>query len=276
MLAPLVLLSTPTVVLLHRRVSASSSCRFESMSPAHLVARWSVLRTRPPAPPAPIGVPECPSATLPIRACAAMVAHEIVSRMKRALIVTGLAVVLVVAAFVGLRMSSPYVFSGTVIQSPESSYDFTLQSASGPVSLSDFSGKVVVLYFGYTFCPDVCPTTMSDLATAMKLLGRKADDVQVIMVSVDPERDTSKIMEEYVHAFDPTFIGLSGTPEQIAVTAAKYGVFYAKQEGSDATGYLISHTATVMVIDAEGRLKLLEDFGTAPEDIAADLKHVIT
>jgi len=196
--------------------------------------------------------------------------------MKRALIVTGLAVVLVVAAFVGLRMSSPYVFSGTVIQSPESSYDFTLQSASGPVSLSDFSGKVVVLYFGYTFCPDVCPTTMSDLATAMKLLGRKADDVQVIMVSVDPERDTSKIMEEYVHAFDPTFIGLSGTPEQIAVTAAKYGVFYAKQEGSDATGYLISHTATVMVIDAEGRLKLLEDFGTAPEDIAADLKHVIT
>jgi len=205
-----------------------------------------------------------------------MVAQEVVSRMKRALIVTGLAVLLVVAAFVGLRMSSPYVFSGTVIQSPESSYDFTLQSASGPVSLSDFSGKVVVLYFGYTFCPDVCPTTMSDLATAMKLLGRKADDVQVIMVSVDPERDTPKIMEEYVHAFDPTFIGLSGTPEQIAVTAAKYGVFYAKQEGSDATGYLISHTATVMVIDAEGRLKLLEDFGTAPEDIAADLKHIIT
>jgi protein SCO1/2 len=211
------------------------------------------------------------------RSGAAMVAHGIaLRRMKRALIIAGLIVALVVGAYVGLRVSRPYVFAGTVIQSPESSYDFTLQSASGPVSLSDFRGKVVVLYFGYTFCPDVCPTTMSDLATAMKLLDEKADDVQVIMVSVDPERDTPKIMKEYVQAFDPAFIGLSGTSEQIAATAAKYGVFYAKQEGSDATGYLISHTATVMVIDAGGRLKLLEDFGTTPEDMAADLKHVIT
>jgi protein SCO1/2 len=109
----------------------------------------------------------------------------------------------------------------------------------------------------------------------MKLLGKKADDVQVIMVSVDPERDTADKLEEYVHAFDPDFIGLTGTPEQIAEVAARYGVYYAKHEGSDASGYLIDHTATVMVINEEGRLKLLESFGTTPEDMAADLAHLI-
>jgi protein SCO1/2 len=202
--------------------------------------------------------------------------HLLLHRMKRVLIIAGSIFALLVVVIVGLRMLRPYGFAGTVIQSPEPSYDFTLESASGPVSLSDFRGKVVVLYFGYTFCPDVCPTTMTDLAEAMRLLGTKANDVQVIMVSVDPERDTPGSMEAYVHAFDPAFIGLAGTPEQIAATAAKYGVFYSKQPGSDATGYLIAHTATVMVIDGEGRLKLLEDFGTSPRDISADLAHVIS
>jgi protein SCO1/2 len=195
--------------------------------------------------------------------------------VKRLVIIAGSILAAFVVLFVGLRLLRPYVFSGTVIQSPEPSFSFTLESMSGPVSLSDFGGKVVVLYFGYTFCPDVCPATLTDLARAMKLLGKKADDVQVIMVSVDPERDTADKLEEYVHAFDPDFIGLTGTPEQIAEVAARYGVYYAKHEGSDASGYLIDHTATVMVINEEGRLKLLESFGTTPEDMAADLAHLI-
>lgn len=195
--------------------------------------------------------------------------------MKRSLVIAGSVLALLVVALVGLRLFRPYIFVGTVIQSPEPSFDFTLESSSGPVSLSDFQGKVVVLYFGYTFCPDVCPTTMTDLAKAMKILGRTAEDVQVIMVSVDPERDTPDKLETYVHAFDPTFLGLTGTPEQIAEVAARYGVYYAKHEGSDASGYLIDHTATVMVINAEGRLKLLESFGTSPEEIARDLEHVV-
>lgn len=196
-------------------------------------------------------------------------------QVKRLVIIAGSILAAFVVLFVGLRLLRPYVFSGTVIQSPEPSFSFTLESMSGPVSLSDFGGKVVVLYFGYTFCPDVCPATLTDLARAMKLLGKKADDVQVIMVSVDPERDTADKLEEYVHAFDPDFIGLTGTPEQIAEVAARYGVYYAKHEGSDASGYLIDHTATVMVINEEGRLKLLESFGTTPEDMAADLAHLI-
>jgi protein SCO1/2 len=195
--------------------------------------------------------------------------------VKRLVIIAGSILAAFVVLFVGLRLLRPYVFSGTVIQSPEPSFSFTLESMSGPVSLSDFGGKVVVLYFGYTFCPDVCPATLTDLARAMKLLGKKADDVQVIMVSVDPERDTADKLEEYVHAFDPDFIGLTGTPEQIAEVAARYGVYYAKHEGSDASGYLIDHTATVMVINEEGRLKLLESFGTTPEEMAADLAHLI-
>ncbi len=193
--------------------------------------------------------------------------------MKRFAIFAGSILALLLLVFVGLRVFRPYAFSGTVVPSPDPSYDFTLQSASGPVNLSDFRGKVVVLYFGYTFCPDVCPTTMTELAKTMKLLGSKADNVQVVMVSVDPERDTPDKLEEYVRGFDPAFIGLTGTPDQIAEVTARYGVYYARHEGSD--GYLIDHTATVMVVDTEGRLKLLESFGTTPEDMAADLSHLI-
>lgn len=173
----------------------------------------------------------------------------------------------------GLLLSRPYVFHGTEIPDPTASYDFTLTSAAGPVSLSDFRGKVVVLYFGYTFCPDVCPTTMSDLAAAMRIMGRKADDVQVVMISVDPARDTPQLLEKYVQTFDPAFIGITGP--DIATVAKNYGVFYSKHEGTADTGYLIDHTASMMVLDREGRLVLILGFGTTPKDIASDLSHII-
>ncbi len=169
----------------------------------------------------------------------------------------------------------PHTFHGTVIQSPEPAPDFTLTAASGPVTLSNFRGKVVLLYFGYTFCPDVCPTTLANAGRALRLLGDQADEVQLIMVSVDPERDTPEKLEEYVKHFDPSFIGVTGTPEEVARVAALYGIYYEKSEESVATGYLVNHTATLMVVDREGRLKLVFPFGVTAEEIADDLHYIL-
>jgi len=195
--------------------------------------------------------------------------------MKRLLIISGVVAGALVIVWAALLFLRPYSFHGTVIQSPEPSPDFTLDSATGPVSLSDFRGEVVVLYFGYTFCPDVCPTTMADIARAMRDLGRKADDVQVILVSVDPERDTPEVLEQYVTSFDPSFIGITGTEQDVATAATLYGVYFAKHEGSVASGYLIDHTASVMVLNREGRLKLVLPFGTTPDAMASDLAEML-
>ncbi len=201
--------------------------------------------------------------------------EEIVKPVLRVFLLSvliGLGVALV-GGFAYTRLR-PYAFHGSVIQSQNPAPDFTLQGADGPVSLRDFRGKTVLLFFGYSFCPDVCPTTMSDLAKTMSLLGRQADRYQVIMVSVDPERDTPEKIDAYAKHFDERFLGLSGSPEDVAQVATLYGIYYQKQEGTAASGYLVDHTATVMVIDRKGYLRLLLPFGTAPEDIAADLQHI--
>ena len=185
--------------------------------------------------------------------------------------------VLLVLGLGACRMR-PHAFHGTLIQSPDPVPDFTLLGHMGqPVSLSDFRGQLVVLYFGYVTCPDVCPTTLAELAQARVALGQKANQVQVLMVTVDPERDTVEVMADYVTHFDPTFIGLIGTPDEIAAVATYYGVFYEKQEEEDsALGYLVDHTATQMVIDQKGHLKVVYPFGTAAQDIASDLEYMIT
>ena len=184
-----------------------------------------------------------------------------------------LAVVVVVVVAPRLR---PHVFHGMVLQTSGPANDFTLTAhTGGRVSLSDFRGKYVILYFGYTFCPDVCPLTLADLSKTMQLLGPKADDVQVLMVSVDPERDTPERLAQYVPAFYPTFMGLTGTPEEIALAATPFGIFYQKQEVEGASGYLMDHTASLTLVDDEGKVLLIWPFGTPPEDIADDLDYLI-
>lgn len=165
---------------------------------------------------------------------------------------------------------------GIVMQSPQPVANFTLMGAGEtPVSLRDFRGKVVLLYFGYTYCPDVCPATMVELKQAMETLGKEADEVQVLMVSVDPERDTPESLQEYVSYFHPSFIGLTGTESEVLAAATPLGVFFEKSEGTAATGYLIDHTATVLAIDKKGYLRLVYPFGTTGNDIAADLHEII-
>jgi protein SCO1/2 len=182
----------------------------------------------------------------------------------------------VIIALVALPRLRPYTFHGTVLQSPQPAPDFELTASHGQkISLKDFEGKIVMLYFGYTFCPDVCPATLFELRSALELLGQQADEVQTIMISVDPERDTPEMLAEYVAHFHPSFIGVTGSPEEIAEVATLYGIFYEAHEGTAATGYLVDHTATVMVIDQSGHLKLVFPFGEPAENIAEDLSHIL-
>jgi len=193
--------------------------------------------------------------------------------MKFKVFISVIAVILGLA--VGYYFFRPHTFHGTVIQSPEPSYNFTLTSSSGDVSLSDYRGKLVLIYFGYTFCPDICPATLANVGQALRDIGLQADDIQVIMVSLDPERDTPEKLSEYVDQFHPSIIGITGSKEKLDEVASLYGIFYQKTEGSNATGYLLDHTATLLVLDREGYLKLVFPFGVTSQEIADDLKYML-
>lgn len=186
---------------------------------------------------------------------------------------------LIVAGLVfwwGYSRSQPHQFSGTVIQSPVAAPDFELMSDQGPVSLGDFEDKIVMLYFGYTFCPDVCPTTLADVAGAIDYLDEDdAENVQMIMVTIDPARDDVARVGEYVRYFDERFVGVTGTEQEIGSVATLYGIYYRAGEGTEATGYLMEHTPTVLVIDRGGNLKLVIPFGAESEAVAADLEYML-
>ena len=154
--------------------------------------------------------------------------------------------------------------------------DFTLASSDGPVSLADYRGRVVVVYFGYTFCPDICPTSLSLLGEALKQLD--ADElarVGSLMITLDPERDNPEVLKIYAPFFHPTIVGLSGTPQQIATVAGQYGVRYTKQK-ADADGrYSVDHSAYTYLIGTDGRLAAQLAHGTPPEAIVQALRGLL-
>jgi protein SCO1/2 len=146
--------------------------------------------------------------------------------------------------------------------------DFRLQSADGPVALSDFRGKLVLLYFGYTRCPDICPTTLGYLAIALEGLSEKErQQLQVIFVSVDPERDDLAHLQTYARFFHPSFLGISGQPDAVKAIATRYGAAYHRVEGDSSMGYSVDHTADLYMIDQAGKLQGRITHGTAPEDM---------
>lgn len=171
----------------------------------------------------------------------------------------------------------PPQLHGIQLQSPRVADDFTLPASTGEtMSLSDLRGKYVVLFFGYTFCPDVCPTTLNDIQQMLKTLGAdRADDMQVVMVSVDPERDTPEQLAEYLGYFDPTFIGMTGTVEEIQPVASQFGIFFERAEGSENTNYLVDHTSAVTVIDPEGYVRMIFTYGITGADMAADIAYLM-
>ncbi|MEP7057202.1 MAG: SCO family protein [Caldimonas sp.] len=142
-------------------------------------------------------------------------------------------------------------------------------------TLDDFKGKVTVLFFGYTQCPDVCPTTMAELAQVKKSLGADGARVQGVFVTVDPERDTPALLKSYVASFDPSFVALRGTPEQTAAAAKEFKVFYAKVDGKAPGSYTIDHTAASYVFDRDAKLRLFVRYGSGAEALADDLKALL-
>lgn len=167
-------------------------------------------------------------------------------------------------------------FANTDISYADFGKDFALTDHNGkPRTLADFRGKAIVIFFGYTQCPDVCPTTMTGMTEVMNLLGGEAAKVQVLFVTVDPERDTQQLLAQYVPVFNPSFLGLYADPQTIARTAQDFRVFYKKQPGSTPTTYTVDHTAGSYVYDPQGRLRLYIKHGEKPEAIAKDLKLLI-
>lgn len=168
-------------------------------------------------------------------------------------------------------------FHGIDITGADYAKGFQLTDFNGqPHTLDDFKGKVVVLFFGYTQCPDVCPTTMSELAQVKQKLGADADKLQVLFVSVDPERDTPAVLKAYMAGFDPSFLGLYATsPEQLAELARDYKVYFKKVDGKTPTSYTMDHTAASYVYDPNGRLRLYTRYGTPVDDMAADIRWLL-
>jgi len=167
-------------------------------------------------------------------------------------------------------------FRNTDVTGADFAGDFALTGHDGkPRTLADFRGKVVVVFFGYTQCPDVCPSTMTELAEVMQQLGPDADRVQVLFVTVDPERDTQELLSHYVPAFDKRFLGLYGDAEATARTAKAFKVFYQKVPGKTPGSYTVDHTAGSYVYDPQGKLRLFIKHGTGPEPIVHDLRMLL-
>lgn len=163
---------------------------------------------------------------------------------------------------------------GISLAQAEMGRDFTLTDTQGQkVSLADFKGKALVIFFGFVQCPDVCPTSLLRASQVQKLLGPDAERVQVVFITVDPERDTPEILRAYTSAFDPGFIALTGTPEDIARTAKEFKVFY--QKVPTGSTYTIDHTALSYVYDTEGKLQLALRHEQSAEEVAADLRKVL-
>jgi protein SCO1 len=167
-------------------------------------------------------------------------------------------------------------FNSVDVTGAEFAREFSLTDHAGARrTLADYRGKLVVVFFGFTQCPDVCPTTLSDMAEVKKRLGKDGDAVQVIFITVDPERDTPQLLAQYVPGFDPTFVGLRGSPEETAAVAKEFKVFYQKVPGRTETSYTIDHTAGSYVFDRDGRIRLFVRHATDVDSLVADLKRLI-
>ncbi|CAN5124298.1 SCO family protein [soil metagenome] len=167
-------------------------------------------------------------------------------------------------------------FQGVDITGAEYARTLSLPDQNGKLrTLADFKGKITVVFFGYTQCPDVCPTTMAELAQVKKALGKDGDRIQGVFVTVDPERDTPELLKTYVTAFDPTFVALRGTPEQTIAAAKEFKVFFAKVPGKTPGSYTMDHTAGSYVLDENGKVRLFMRYGGPADALTADLKALL-
>lgn len=172
---------------------------------------------------------------------------------------------------------SPHAsFRATDITGADFARDFSLRDPDGKTrTLAEFKGKVVVVFFGYTHCPDACPTTLAEIRTALRTLGAAGEQVQVVLVTVDPERDTPAALRQYTGAFGPRFLGLTGTPEQVAAAAREFKIVVQKNPGTAPDSYTVDHTAGSYVFDRQGRVRLFVGYGAGAEVFAHDLGELL-
>jgi protein SCO1/2 len=167
-------------------------------------------------------------------------------------------------------------YNAVDVTGAEYARDFQLTDHNGqPRSIKDFAGKVVVMFFGYTQCPDVCPTSMTELVEVKKLLGKDAERLQGLFVTVDPQRDTPEVLKAYMANFDPTFLALYTTPDKLQQVAKDYKVFYKKVDGKTETSYTMDHSAGSYIYDTKGQLRLYARYGSGAKAMAADIAQLL-
>ncbi len=196
--------------------------------------------------------------------------------MTRKLLLIVVSGVILLTGALAVLFLQPYEFHGSVLQIPRQKGDIVLRSATGPVRLSDYQGQYVLMYFGYTSCPDVCPTSLARLKAALsELSAEEHAQVQVIFVSVDPARDTPEKLEAYAHVFGSDFIGATGTRTEIDLIAESLGVSYKINPPDSDGNYAVDHSSYVYVIDRQGYLVLNWGHDVQPDEISADLRYLL-
>lgn len=192
------------------------------------------------------------------------------------MIITWRSSFLLLAAFIAACSPEAPKFRSTDVTGADFGKELALTGHDvRPRTLADFRGKIVVLFFGYTHCPDICPTTLADMAAVMKQLGPDAARVQVLFVTVDPERDTPEILANYVPAFDARFLGLSGDAAATQRAAKEFKIFYEKRQGGAPGAYTVDHSGQSYVLDAQGRLRLFVRHDRIAQDLAEDLRTLL-
>ena len=198
-------------------------------------------------------------------------------RNKIALVGVGIVVGLAFV-FAGWKaMSAPYAFQGSLIDPPVPAADFTLTDQyNHPFQLSQQRGKVVLIFFGYTNCPDVCPLTLSEFKQVKTQLGEQAGKVEFVFVTVDPERDTQEVLRKHLANFDESFIGLTGSRSELEKVWHDYGVYQAQQDTGSAGGNAVDHTGTIYAIDEKGNWRLTYSFGMEASKLIDDVQHLVS
>ena len=190
----------------------------------------------------------------------------------------GAATLAATAAFTltACNKNTPLAFQGVDVTGAEYAKDIPLTDANGQRrSLKDFSGKVIAVFFGYTQCPDVCPTTLQELVEVKQALGADANRLQAIFVTLDPERDTPEVLKAYLANFDDSFVGLRGTPEEVAAVVKDFKFYYKKVPGKVDGSYTLDHSAGIYLYDTQGRLRVYERYGSGPQVLVQDVKALL-
>jgi len=194
--------------------------------------------------------------------------------MSRSFLWIGL--VIVIGMMAGFILSRPYIYRGSEINPPVPAADFTLtHGAAGQYRLSDQKGKVILIFFGYTTCPDICPATLSEMKRINSRLGKLSDKTDFVFITVDPQRDTAERISNYAQNFDPSFIGLTGSESELELVWKNYAVYREKSEQDSAAGYLVDHSTRTYLVDVDGNLRLTYPFGTPVDDILQDVRHLL-